>query len=46
MSGADMLRLAALMDKAETYLRFNVSTRHVLGLLAVDTIPLPESDSM
>ena len=46
MSGADMLRLVALMDKAETYLRFNVSTRHVLGLLAVDTIPLPESDSM
>ena len=31
-----MLRLAALLRTAEEYLRFNVSTKHVLGLLAVD----------
>ena len=36
---AELLRLMALMDTAETYLRFNVSTKHVLGLLAVDTVP-------
>ncbi len=33
---AELMRLAALMQKAEEYLRFNVSTKHVLGLLAVD----------
>ena len=32
------LRLTELMRTAETYLRFNVSTKHVLGLLAVDTV--------
>ncbi len=31
-----MLRLVSLMKTAETYLRFNVSTKHLLGLLAVD----------
>ena len=31
-----MLRLAALLRTAEEYLRFNVGTKHVLGLLAVD----------
>ena len=35
---AELLRLVALMRTAETYLRFNVSTKHVLGLLAVDTV--------
>ena len=35
---AEMLRLTELMRTAETYLRFNVSTKHVLGLLAVDTV--------
>jgi hypothetical protein len=41
---AEMLRLAELMRTVETYLRFNVSTKHVLGLLAVDTVhrDLPE----
>lgn len=33
---AELMRLAALLQKAEEYLRFNVSTKHVLGLLAVD----------
>ena len=36
MSRGRMLRLAELLQTAETYLRFNVSTKHVLGLLAVD----------
>ena len=31
-----MLRLSALLRTAEEYLRFNVSTKHVLGLLAVE----------
>ena len=35
-SPAELMRLAALMKKAEEYLRFNVSTKHVLGLLAVE----------
>jgi hypothetical protein len=35
---AEMLRLTELLRTAETYLRFNVSTKHVLGLLAVDTV--------
>ena len=35
---AEQLRLAALTDRAEAYLRFNVSTKHVLGLLSVETI--------
>ena len=34
----ELLRLMELMRTAETYLRFNVSTKHVLGLLAVDTV--------
>ena len=38
MPRSELLRLAALMRTAETYLRFNVSTKHVLGLLAVDTV--------
>ena len=38
LSRAELLRLAALMDRAEEYLRFNVSTKHVLGMLTVDTI--------
>ena len=35
---AELLRLVALMRTAETYLRFNVSTKHLLGLLAVDGV--------
>ena len=35
---AELLRLAALMDKADEYLRFNVSTKHVLGMLSAETI--------
>ena len=38
LSRADLLRLTELMRTAETYLRFNVSTKHLLGLLAVDTL--------
>lgn len=38
MPRTELLRLVTLMEKAEEYLRFNVSTKHVLGLLAVDTI--------
>lgn len=35
---AELLRLAALLRKAEDYLRLNVSPRHVLGMLAAETI--------
>lgn len=34
----ELMRLTELMKKAEEYLRFNVSTKHVLGLLTVDTV--------
>lgn len=34
----ELLRLARLMDTVEQYLQFNVSTKHVLGLLTVDSI--------
>ena len=35
---AELLRLAGLMRTAEEYLRFNVSTKHVLALLTAETI--------
>ena len=35
---AELLRLERLMETAAEYLRFHVGTRHVLGLLTVDTI--------
>lgn len=38
LSKGELLRLSGLMKTAEEYLRFNVSTKHVLGLLAVDTV--------
>ena len=38
MSKAELLRLSGLIKTAEEYLRFNVSTKHVLGLLAADTV--------
>ena len=38
LSPSALLHLAALMDKAESYLRFNVSVKHVWGLLCVDTL--------
>ena len=38
MPRARLLRLAQLMDKAEEYLRFNVSTKHVLGMLSVESL--------
>lgn len=34
----DLMRLTALMRKAQEYLRFNVSTKHLLGLLSVRSI--------
>ena len=40
MSRKDLLRLTQLMDKTEEYSRFNVGTRHVLGMLTAETIPL------
>ncbi len=39
LSRGELLRLAGLMDRAAEYLRFHVSTRHVLGMLLVNTIP-------
>lgn len=42
LSRRELLRLTALMDTAETYLRSNVSTKHILGLLAVDAPARPE----
>ena len=38
LSRPELLRLVGLIQTAEEYLRFNVSTKHVLGLLAVDTV--------
>ena len=38
LARAELMRLAALMRTAEEYLRFNVSTKHVLGLLAAETV--------
>lgn len=35
---SELVRLSALMDRAEEYLRFNVSVKHVLGLLTVETV--------
>lgn len=36
----DLMRLVALMKRAQEYLRFNVSTKHLLGLLTVRSIEL------
>ena len=36
---SELLRLVSLMDRAEEYLRFNVSPRHVMGMLMVNTFP-------
>ena len=36
MPRSRMMRLLALLQTAEEYLRFNVGTKHVLGLLAVE----------
>ena len=38
LARTELMRLAGLMRTAEEYLRFNVSTKHVLGLLAAETI--------
>lgn len=38
LSRKELLRLTELAGTAEEYLRFNVSTKHVLGLLAADTV--------
>ena len=38
MSQSELLRLSGLMDRAEEYLHFNVSVKHVLGLLTVETV--------
>ena len=38
MSRSRLLALCALMDKAERYLLANVSGKHVLGMLAVETV--------
>ena len=38
LSGTELLRLTELMKTAEEYLRFNVSTKHVLGLLTVEAV--------
>ena len=34
----ELLRLTQLMTKAEEYFRFNVSVKHVLGMLSVETV--------
>lgn len=38
MGKQELLRLVALMQKTKEYLRFNVSTKHILGFLTVETI--------
>ena len=38
LSRRDALRLTQLMDKAEEYLKFNVGVKHLLGMLAAETI--------
>lgn len=40
MSRAELMRLVALMQRAREYLRFNVSVKHVFGLLSARTIEL------
>ncbi len=35
----ELLRLVSLMDRAEEYLRFNVSPKHVLGMIMVNMFP-------
>lgn len=37
---SDLLRLVELMDKMAKYLRFNVGVKHVLGIIATQTIDL------
>ena len=36
----ELLRLVKLMERCQTYLRANVSVKHLFGLLSVDTIDL------
>jgi len=38
LSRRHALRMTRLMDKAEEYLKFNVGTKHVLGMLCVETV--------
>ena len=38
MPRSELMRISGLMDRAEEYLRFNVSVKHVLGLLTVETV--------
>ena len=38
ISRRELARLAGLMDKTEQYCRFNVGTKHVFGMLSVETI--------
>lgn len=34
----ELMRLVKLMERAQEYLRFNVSVKHIFGMLSVDTI--------
>ena len=38
LSRPELMRLVRLMTKAQEYLRFNVSVKHLFGMLSVDTI--------
>ena len=38
LTAADMMRLAALMEKCRDFLRVNVGVKHIFGLLSVDSI--------
>ena len=39
LTGEDMLRLCALMDRCAQYLKVNTGVRHIFGLLAVQSLP-------
>lgn len=38
MPRTELMRLVKLMERAQEYLRYNVSVKHVFGMLSVDTI--------
>ena len=38
LSRSELMRLVKLMERAQEYLRFNVSVKHLFGMLSVDTI--------
>ena len=44
MSRAELMYLTELTDKCASYLKVNVSAKHIFGLLAVDSIVMAEKE--